>query len=196
MRAGTTNFVHRFPFVCVSIGLAADGTPVLGVVFNPILGELFTAIKGQGAFLNGARSSAPCDSTTGLCSLARGTSGPASVGHIGSAEAEVAAGRPIACSTASDLGSALLATEVGVTRDPQTADCIFGRMQKTAMSMRSLRCLGSCALDMCSVACGRVDAMYEVGFGGWVPPCWLCCIAGCSQEPAGRVATSAPCPAL
>ena len=78
------------------------------------------------------------------------------------------AGRPIQCSQASDLGSALLATEVGVTRDGRTADCVFGRMQKTAMSMRSLRCLGSCALDLCSVACGRVDAMYEIGFGGCV----------------------------
>ena len=39
------------------------------------------------------------------------------------------------------------------------------------MSMRSLRCLGSCALDLCSVACGRVDAMYEIGFGGCAPQC-------------------------
>ena len=64
------------------------------------------------------------------------------------------------------MGSALLATEVGVARDSETADCIFGRMQSSALATRSLRCLGSCALDMCSVACGRVDAMYEIGFGG------------------------------
>ena len=46
--------MHRFPFVCVSIGLAVEGRPVLGVVYNPILHELFTAVQGQGAFLNGA----------------------------------------------------------------------------------------------------------------------------------------------
>ena len=50
---GTTNFVHRFPFVCVSIGLAVYREPVLGVVYNPILGELFSAVKGRGALLNG-----------------------------------------------------------------------------------------------------------------------------------------------
>jgi 3'-phosphoadenosine 5'-phosphosulfate (PAPS) 3'-phosphatase len=52
---GTTNFVHRYPFVCVSIGLVIDKVPTIGVVFNPILDELFTAVIGKGAFLNGQR---------------------------------------------------------------------------------------------------------------------------------------------
>ncbi|RVW33586.1 Inositol monophosphatase 3 [Vitis vinifera] len=47
---GTTNF---FPFVCVSIGLTIGKVPAVGVVYNPILDELFTAIRGKGAFLNG-----------------------------------------------------------------------------------------------------------------------------------------------
>lgn len=50
---GTTNFVSRFPFCCVSIGLAINQVVVVGVVYNPIMNELFTAIKGQGAKLNG-----------------------------------------------------------------------------------------------------------------------------------------------
>lgn len=33
-------------------------------------------------------------------------------------------------------------------------------------AMQSVRCCGSCALNLCSVACGRVDAFYEIGFGG------------------------------
>lgn len=49
---GTTNFVHSYPFTCVSIGLAVQQQPVVGVVYNPILGELFYAAKGSGAFLN------------------------------------------------------------------------------------------------------------------------------------------------
>lgn len=50
---GTTNFVHRFPFSCVSIGLAINKKVVVGVVYNPMMGEMFTAVKGQGAKLNG-----------------------------------------------------------------------------------------------------------------------------------------------
>ncbi|KVH96722.1 Inositol monophosphatase [Cynara cardunculus var. scolymus] len=50
---GTTNFVHGFPFVCVSIGLTIGKVPAVGVVYNPIMDELFTAIDGKGAFLNG-----------------------------------------------------------------------------------------------------------------------------------------------
>jgi fructose-1,6-bisphosphatase/inositol monophosphatase family enzyme len=44
---GTTNFVHGYPFVAVSIGLTIGGVPVLGVVYNPILDEMYTAVKGQ-----------------------------------------------------------------------------------------------------------------------------------------------------
>lgn len=51
---GTTNFVHGFPFVCVSIGLTIGKVPTIGIVYNPILNELFTAVRGQGAFLNGS----------------------------------------------------------------------------------------------------------------------------------------------
>ncbi|KAK8551671.1 hypothetical protein V6N12_040302 [Hibiscus sabdariffa] len=51
---GTTNFVHGFPFVCVSIGLTIGKVPTVGVVYNPIMDELFTGILGKGAFLNGS----------------------------------------------------------------------------------------------------------------------------------------------
>jgi len=50
---GTTNFVHRFPFTCISIGFALNKELVVGVVYNPILDELFSASKGEGAYLNG-----------------------------------------------------------------------------------------------------------------------------------------------
>lgn len=50
---GTTNYAHRFPVFCVSIGILFDGVPVCGVVHNPVAQETFTAIDGQGAMLNG-----------------------------------------------------------------------------------------------------------------------------------------------
>ena len=53
---GTTNFVHGYPFVAVSIGMAVRGEPVLGVVFLPMLGdggEMYVAWRGGGATRNG-----------------------------------------------------------------------------------------------------------------------------------------------
>ena len=51
---GTTNYAHRFPVFTVSIGLEVEGTIEWGIVYNPVLGEAFTARLGGGAFLNGA----------------------------------------------------------------------------------------------------------------------------------------------
>ena len=49
---GTTNYTHSYPFFCVSIAAEEDGIVTHGVIFNPMSGELFRAIKGKGAFLN------------------------------------------------------------------------------------------------------------------------------------------------
>ena len=46
---GTTNFLHRFPLVGVSVALVEDGRPVVGVVESPFLGETYVATKGSGA---------------------------------------------------------------------------------------------------------------------------------------------------
>ncbi|XP_014489092.1 PREDICTED: inositol monophosphatase 1-like [Dinoponera quadriceps] len=51
---GTMNFVHGLPHTCISIALLINKTAEIGIVYNPILEQLFTARKGQGAFLNGA----------------------------------------------------------------------------------------------------------------------------------------------
>ena len=50
---GSLNYSHGYPCYCVSIGLEHDGEPVIGVIYNPNLDELFVAEKGQGATLNG-----------------------------------------------------------------------------------------------------------------------------------------------
>ena len=50
---GTTNFLHGFPMVGVSVGLIVDGRPVVGVIHAPMHGDVFTARHGGGAFRNG-----------------------------------------------------------------------------------------------------------------------------------------------
>jgi len=52
---GTHNYLRGFPHFCVSIGQLENGEPVVGVVYDPLRGELFTASKGDGAFLNDRR---------------------------------------------------------------------------------------------------------------------------------------------
>src|SRR5438034_4456262 len=48
----TTNFVHGFSNVCISLALALNKRPVIGVIYNPFQQCLFTAIRNQGAYLN------------------------------------------------------------------------------------------------------------------------------------------------
>src|SRR5581483_8454674 len=51
---GTTNFAHGMPGFAVSIGLEFAGSPIVGVVFDPIRDELYLARQGGGATLNGS----------------------------------------------------------------------------------------------------------------------------------------------
>lgn len=53
---GTTNFVHGFPFFCVSIALAYKGEVIIGVIYDPMRDELFVAEKGKGAYIHGQRA--------------------------------------------------------------------------------------------------------------------------------------------
>nr|AFK35373.1 unknown [Medicago truncatula] len=124
---GTTNFVHGFPFVCVSIGLTIGKVPTVGVVYNPIINELFTAVHGKGAFLNR---------------------------------------NPIKVSSQTELVNSLLATEAGTKRDKATLDATTNRINSLLYKVRSIRMSGSCALNLCGIACGRLDVFYETGFGG------------------------------
>lgn len=50
---GTSNFASGIPFFSVSLGLLIDHKPALGLVYDPVRDECFTAVKGQGACLNG-----------------------------------------------------------------------------------------------------------------------------------------------
>jgi myo-inositol-1(or 4)-monophosphatase len=56
---GTSNFARHIPFFCVTVCLTHKHRPVVGVVYEPLGQELFTAVQGQGAFLNGRRVQIP-----------------------------------------------------------------------------------------------------------------------------------------
>ncbi|NIQ37822.1 MAG: inositol monophosphatase [Proteobacteria bacterium] len=69
---GTTNYVHGYPCFSVSIGLEVDGQIVLGVVYDPIGDEIYHAIKGNGASLNGKKISVSRTQQLGQSLLATG----------------------------------------------------------------------------------------------------------------------------
>jgi myo-inositol-1(or 4)-monophosphatase len=52
---GTTNFLHGIPIFSTSIALERQGQIVAGVIYNPVMDELYTAERGRGAFLNDRR---------------------------------------------------------------------------------------------------------------------------------------------
>jgi myo-inositol-1(or 4)-monophosphatase len=54
---GTKEFIQHIPELCVCIALVEDGRPIVGVEFNPIRDEMFTAARGHGLRLNGAPAS-------------------------------------------------------------------------------------------------------------------------------------------
>ena len=69
---GTTNFAHGYPCFAVSIGLEEAGELIVGVVFQPVTGELFTAVKGEGAYLNQKKIGVSRIETLGTSLLATG----------------------------------------------------------------------------------------------------------------------------
>ena len=52
---GTTNFLHGIPHFAISIALEREGQIVSAVIYNPVSDDMFTAEKGQGAYLNDKR---------------------------------------------------------------------------------------------------------------------------------------------
>ncbi|MHB0775562.1 inositol monophosphatase family protein [Halomonas sp. WWR20] len=117
---GTVNFAYGHPHVAVSIAWAKDGKVRLGVVHAPFLGETYTAIRGEGASLNG---------------------------------------KPIRTAEVKELTYSLVGTGFPYRRDGRTP--LLRRLTAVLNQCRDIRRNGSAALDLCNVACGRLDAYYE-----------------------------------
>ena len=69
---GTTNFLHGIPLFSIALALEREGEVVCGLVFNPILDELYTAEKGQGAFVNSRRLRVAARTSLAECIIAVG----------------------------------------------------------------------------------------------------------------------------
>jgi len=123
---GTTNYLYRHPTWAVSIGVEVGGTVEVGVVAAPALGETFTAVRGEGSWLNGS---------------------------------------PISASAEGDLGRALLGTGFGYLAGRRALQAAV--LPHVLPLVRDIRRNGVASLDLCWVACGRLDAYYEAGGQPW-----------------------------
>lgn len=74
-------------------------------------------------------------------------------------------GRPIRCTTTPDPATSLLAT--GFSYDPARRAVHARRLVHVLPSVRDIRRLGAASVDLCHVACGRVDAYVEESLGPW-----------------------------
>lgn len=124
---GTTNYSHGFPFYCASVALTRGGVALAGAVYDPTRDEMFHAVRGGGAFLNGER---------------------------------------IGVSRIGDMISALLAT--GFPYSIKTTDRNnLKEFAAFAMRAQAIRRPGAAALDLCYVACGRMEGFWEFHLKPW-----------------------------
>jgi myo-inositol-1(or 4)-monophosphatase len=124
---GTTNFTHKLGLFAISIAFASKGQIVVGVVLNPLAGELFTAIKDSGAALNG---------------------------------------RPINVSSVHKVSESLLVTGFPYNHQ-EIFQALMTRFAGCLRASQGVRRLGSAALDLCFVACGRFEGFWEQNLNPW-----------------------------
>ncbi|CAN9398979.1 unnamed protein product [Alternaria alternata] len=161
---GTLNFTQGVPNCAISLALTLDKKPVVGVVFNPFRGDMYHAVKGQGAFLTRP--------TTGNTVKLPVQQNP----------------KPMP-----SLNSCLVAVEWGNQRKgPNWAlrtsvhNTLLTSKDEGGAMCKSVRSNGSAALDFCYVAHGMLDAFWEGGVWSWdVAAGW------CILEEAGGIVASA-----
>ena len=123
---GTVNYFYGIPHFCTSIALRLQSEIIVGVIYDPIRDEMWTAQKGKTPELNG---------------------------------------RPIRVSERSEIAEAVLS--VGLSKTGVTIASGLPLLQDMVHRARKCRLLGSAALDMAFVACGRFDAYIEQGISLW-----------------------------
>lgn len=124
---GTVNFARNIPMFCISIAVAYKGKVISGVIYNPIVGEMFCAKKGAPSTFN---------NTT------------------------------ISVTDVDQLTNATIATGFPYNVEDNPMHCIdqFAHIVKLGIPIRRI---GSAAIDLAYVACGRFDAFWEVVLNPW-----------------------------
>lgn len=167
---GTVNFTHAFPMFCVSIALVVHQKPVIGVIFAPMLNQLFSACRGKGAWLN---------ETIRLPLLGK------SIGPI----PKNAPGKCIfSCEWGKDRRDIpegnmhrKVNTFVNMAAEPK------GRGGNGGM-VHGVRSLGSATLDLAYIAMGSCDLWWEGGCWEWDVAAGICLV----EEAGGLVTTANP----
>ncbi|WEW59450.1 inositol monophosphatase family protein [Emydomyces testavorans] len=138
---GTVNFVHGFPNTCISLGFAINKKPVVGVVFNPFTNALYSAIRGQGAFLNQkTRLPLKGDTVEPLSGLSNALVG---------------------VEWGSDRSGQNWDTKI------RTFENLGKTREQGGAMVHSMRSMGSAALNLCAVAAGYMDLYWEGGCWAW-----------------------------
>ena len=167
---GTTNFVHAYPYVSISLGLAfGPRNPLIGVVYNPFTRSLYSAIKGRGAYLN---RTIPLP-LKGSFASSQDQNSAGSERAVQSHSSVLAAGyRPLEPLTS--LSQALLALEWGSDRtgnDFALKASTYAKLcqprEEGGAMVHGIRSFGSAALNMCGVAEGSLDMYWESGCWAW-----------------------------
>ena len=140
---GTTNFVHTFPIVTVSIAVGIGDDLILGVVYNPLTDELWFAWKGCGAFMK--RS----DGSVIQLHTAKSVSIDKSIISTG-------------------FGVPMFRRVTKAVKEQQAALALIESNTRVLMTKsRDIRRIGGAACDLCYVAMGRTDAYFEFGIQEW-----------------------------
>lgn len=154
----------------------------MGVVYNPFLDVLYTAIKGQGAYMQ--RNAALA--AKGI--LQSGSEGCDKIRLPASGKGDGTKAPPLG-----DLSTSLVAIESGSTRDGSIFDLKMKVFRQLAASkdiggamVHSWRSLGSAALNLCAVAAGELDLYWEGGCYAWDV-----CAGWCILSEAGGIMASA-----
>ena len=123
---GTVNFFYGIPHFCISIAKRVAGKLVLGVIYDPMVNELWTVEKGSSPHLNGS---------------------------------------PVTVSDRDKLEESILF--VGCGKDEEALTTGLTRFKKGSLKARKMRMMGSAALGMAYIACGRLDAYIESRISLW-----------------------------